>query len=73
MTRSWIIRILLLILLLLLPLKIFFDLSLDKFSFKQLLLDLFDVTQFELFELVADVLCVLLSEAIFLFKLLFHL
>ena len=60
-------------LLLFLPFKIFFGLSLDKFSFKQLLFDLFDIIQFELFELVADVLCVLLSEVVFLLKLLFHL
>ena len=42
--------------LLLLPLEIFFDLSLDKFTFEQLFLDLFDVAQFEGLKLVADVL-----------------
>ena len=53
--------------------KIFFNLSLDKFTFKKLLLDLFDVTQFERFKLITDVLWVLLSEVILLLELLFHL
>ena len=55
------------------PFKIFFDLSLDKFAFKQLLLNLFDIIQFELFKLVTDILGVFLPEVIFLLKLSFHL
>ena len=58
---------------LLLSLKIFLGLTLDKFTFEHLLLKLLDVIQLEVFELLADVSSVLLLKLVLLLELSAHL
>ena len=58
---------------LLLSLKIFLGLTLDKFTFEHLLLKLLDVIQLEAFELLADVSSVLLLKLVLLLELSAHL